>query len=146
MRDGQVAARRDGVHHRGHDRVRVVGAGHDVEHREQGDRDRAGEVKQPCGLPEDGVSVAQVRVDVLGGPGRAAGQQGAGVGQDDGVVVHVDDPGLRGDGLGDLVGVARRGYAGADVEELADAGLGGEVADHPAEERPVRPRGEGHLR
>ena len=43
----------------------------------------------------------------------------------DGVVVHVDDPGFGGDGLGDLVGVARRGDAGADVQELADRGPAG---------------------
>jgi hypothetical protein len=53
------------------------------------------------------------------------------------VVVHVDDAGFRGDGLRDLVGVARGGDAGADVEELADPRFAGQVADRPAEERPV---------
>ena len=39
------------------------------------------------------------------------------------VVVDVDDPGPRDDGLGDLVGVVRGRDAGADVKELADASL-----------------------
>ena len=74
-------------------------------------------------------------------PASVAGQQGAGVGEHDRVVVHVDDPGLRRDRLGDLVGVARRRDAGADVEELPDPRLGGQVADGAAEERPVRAGG-----
>jgi hypothetical protein len=44
------------------------------------------------------------------------------------VVVDVHDPGLRSDRLGDLVGVVRRGNAGADVEELAYSGLAGQEA------------------
>jgi hypothetical protein len=39
------------------------------------------------------------------------------------VVVDVDDPAVRRDRLGDLVGVALGGQAGPDVEELAQAGL-----------------------
>ena len=62
------------------------------------------------------------------------------MGEHDRVVVHVHDPGLRRDRLGDLVGVARRRDAGADVQELADPRVGGQVADGAAEERPVRPR------
>jgi hypothetical protein len=45
------------------------------------------------------------------------------VGQHDWVVVDVNDPCLGGDRLGDLVEVGAGGDAGADVEELADAGL-----------------------
>ena len=87
---------------------------------------------------QDGAGVAQVGVDVLGGARFAAGEQRPGVGEDDRVVVHVDDPGLRCDVLGDLVSVARRRDAGADVEELPDPRLPGEVADGTAEERAVR--------
>jgi hypothetical protein len=60
--------------------------------------------------------------------------------------IAVHDPGLWRDGLGHLVGVARRGYAGADVEELPDTSLRSQVANHPPEERPVRPHGEGDAR
>jgi len=35
------------------------------------------------------------------------------------------------------VRVARRGQPGADVDDLPDAGLADQVADHPAEEGPV---------
>ena len=44
-----------------------------------------------------------------------------------------------GSGLRDLVGIVRRRDAGADVEELPDADLGGQVPDGPAEELPVGP-------
>jgi hypothetical protein len=50
------------------------------------------------------------------------------VGQDHWVVVDVDDPGVGGDALGDLVGVLGGGQAGADVQELPEAGLAGQVA------------------
>src|SRR6185437_4366282 len=60
------------------------------------------------------------------------------------VVVDVDDPGGGRDRLGDLVGVARGGNAGPDVEELADPRLPREVTDGTAKERPVGPHGERH--
>jgi hypothetical protein len=47
-------------------------------------------------------------------------------------VVGVDDAALGRDRLGHLVGVVRRRDAGADVEELADAGLAGQIADERA--------------
>jgi hypothetical protein len=56
----------------------------------------------------------------------------------DRVVVHVDDPRIRGHGLGDLMGVVRGRDAGLDIEELADARLG-HVPDRTAEEAPVGP-------
>jgi hypothetical protein len=59
--------------------------------------------------------------------------------QDDGVVVGVDHAAVGRDALRHLMGVVRRRQAGADVEELADAGLGGQVTDGPAEERAVGP-------
>ena len=65
--------------------------------------------------------------------------------QDQRVVVHVDDAGLRGDLLGDLVDVGAGGDPGADVEELADPLLG-EEADCPHQKRPVGAGGVAHLR
>jgi hypothetical protein len=53
------------------------------------------------------------------------------VGEDHRIVVHVHDPGVRGRGLGDLMGVVDGRQAGADVEELADAAFGGEERDRP---------------
>jgi hypothetical protein len=61
------------------------------------------------------------------------------MGEDDGVVVHVHDPAVGRLRLRDLVGVVGRGDAGADVEELPDAGLAGQVPDGPGQERPVPP-------
>jgi hypothetical protein len=62
------------------------------------------------------------------------------------VVVDVDDAGFGGDGLGDLVSVARSGQTRADVEKLPDAALTGKVADGAGQERPVGPRAGDHLR
>jgi hypothetical protein len=53
--------------------------------------------------------------------------------QDQGIVVDVDDPRLRGDGLGDLMGIVRRRQAGPDIQELPDPGP-------PARYRTTRPR------
>ena len=50
-----------------------------------------------------------------------------GVGEHDGVVVGVDHTGLRGDALCDLVGVLFGRDPGADLEELADAGLPSQI-------------------
>ena len=67
VRDGEVAAGRDGGKQRGDDVVRLVGVGDRVQQREQGDRDRLGEVEELAGLVEDLLGVAHVGVDVLGG-------------------------------------------------------------------------------
>ena len=67
----------------------------------------------------------------------SAGHQRSRVRHDDGVVVHVDNPGLWGGVLGDLVGVARGWDAGADVKELPDARLSDQVADGAAEKGAV---------
>jgi hypothetical protein len=58
------------------------------------------------------------------------------MGQDDRVVVDVDDLRVRGDPLGDLVGVVGGRQAGADVQELADLRLAGQVPDGAGEEPP----------
>ena len=67
-----------------------------------------------------------------------AGQDGLAVRDRDRVDVGVDHARTRVGVLGDLVHVALGRDAGADVEELADAGRG-EEPDRPAEERPVGP-------
>ena len=100
------------------------------------ERDRPVRSRVPRPLPRIAAGVVQVRVDVVGRALAGAGQQRPGVGEDQRVVVDVDDPGVGGDPLGDLVGVVRGGQAGADVEELPDAGLAGQVAHGAAEEGP----------
>ena len=64
------------------------------------------------------------------------GEQGAGVGEDEGVVVDVDDPGGRGGALGDFVGVVGRGQASADFQELVDALGRGQVGSHADQDGP----------
>jgi hypothetical protein len=61
------------------------------------------------------------------------------VDEHDRVVVHVHDPGGGVGGLGHLMGVAGGRQPGANVQELADAALAGQVAHRPGEERPAGP-------
>jgi hypothetical protein len=77
---------------------------------------------------------------IFGGTG--AGEQRVGVGVDDRVVVDVGYAGARGVLGGNLVDVRGRGDAGADVEELGDLLVPGEVADSAAQEGAV---GAGHV-
>jgi hypothetical protein len=98
---------------------------------------RFGEVDYPGGSGQDGVRVPRVGVDVLAAALRCTGQQRLRVRQHDRVVVDVDDPRLRRRPLRHLVGVAGGGQAGADVEELPEAGLGRQVVHGGREERPV---------
>ena len=83
------------------------------------------------------VRVAEVGFDVVGRALGAARQQHPRVQQHQGVVVDVHDAALRGRPLGHLVGVVDRRQAAADVEELADPGLAGQVADGAVQELPV---------
>ena len=53
------------------------------------------------------------------------------------IVVDVDDPGIRRDRLGDLMGVVGGRQAGTDVQELPDPRFAGQVPDRPAQEYPV---------
>jgi spermidine/putrescine transport system ATP-binding protein len=142
----QVAAARRRAGQRGHDAVGVVLVAHQVQHRHEHDRHRLAEVQRPGRPGQDQVGVAQVGVDMVDGPFQGSGEQGPRLGYDHRVVVHVDHPGVRRDRLGDLVGVVRGGQAGADVEELADADLGGQVAHRAGEEGPVRPGREDQVR
>jgi hypothetical protein len=61
------------------------------------------------------------------------------VGQHNGIVVDIHDPCFRCRSLGDLVGVAGGGQAGADVEELPDAKVGHQVVHRAGQERAVSP-------
>jgi hypothetical protein len=62
------------------------------------------------------------------------------------VVVAVDDPAVRGDGLGDLVGAAGSRQPGADVEELTDAAVPRQEPHHPGQERSVGAGARNYLR
>jgi hypothetical protein len=86
-----------------------------VQHGQQHHRDWLAEVQRPRRLGQDLVGVAEVGVYVGGPPLGPAGQQRAGVGQDDGIVVHVHDPRLLVGPLGHLVGVVRGGQARATM-------------------------------
>jgi hypothetical protein len=132
----EMAAGREGVPEPGHDPGRVLGVGEEVQDRHEQQGDRLAEVDQlpDLGVPQDPVGLAQVGLDH---EGAVAGQQGAAVRHHHRVVVHVHDPGVGGDLLGDLVDVAPGRQAAAEVDELADAGLAGQEADGPAQERPV---------
>jgi len=78
-------------------------------------------------------------------PSPAAGQQRAGVRQDQRVTVHVHHPRLGGDGLGHLVGTAGGRQARADIQELPDHALPGQVANRAGEEGTVGACSGGHL-
>jgi hypothetical protein len=146
MGQREIAALRQRANEAGHDPVGVLVVVDVLQDGHQRDRDRPGEVKQPSRLVQDPACVTQVTVDVGGLAFRAADQQRAGVGQDHRIVVHVDHAGRRRDRLGDLVGVVRGRDAGADVEELPNAGLGRQVAHRATQERTVRAHGEDQVR
>lgn len=58
----------------------------------------------------------------------------------DAFVVHIQDPSVRNDGLGDLVHITGRRDTGPEVDELMDA-VGDQVADDTLEKFPVHARG-----
>ena len=144
--DHHVAARRQRADQLADQMVGLVLVLDQVQDRGQDDRDRAAEVERPDRSGQDRERLAQVGLDEVGSALGGADQQRAGVAQDDRVVVDVDDPGLRRDRLGDLVDVAAGRHAGADVEELTQAGLAGQVAGSAGQERPVGPGGGHHGR
>jgi hypothetical protein len=72
------------------------------------------------------------------------GQQHLAVDDRHRVVVDIDDPGIRGDGMGDLVDIAHGRQPGPDVEELADSG-GGQEPHGTAQERAVLQRRPGAI-
>jgi hypothetical protein len=121
------------------DPKRVVVVSDHVQDPDEHERNRLGEVQRRLGLLQDLLRLTQIGREVGGGTFRSALQQGAGVGLHDQVVVDVDDPCIGGDSLGDLVDVALGRYASADVQELTDARLGGQIANRSAQEGPVGP-------
>jgi hypothetical protein len=105
--------------------------------RDEQEGHRLAEIDQLSNLrvSQDRAGLPQVGQDDAGGA--AAREQRVGVHVHDGVVVHVNDPRVRCGGLGYLVGVLGGRQPGADVQELADARLPGEVLDGAAQEGPV---------
>jgi hypothetical protein len=89
-----VAARRQGALQPIDDPVRLGGVGDVMQHAHQPQRDRPIEVQRAGSLPQDGVRILRVGLDVVGDARRVAGQQRAGVHQHhhQRVVVDVDDP------------------------------------------------------
>jgi len=102
----------------------------------QQQRDRLGEVQGPGGVLQDLLGLAQLGIEVVDAALGGAGEQGTGMGQDQRVVIDVDDAAVRGDGLGDVVGV-EGGQARTDVQELADPYLAGQVTDGAVQESPA---------
>jgi hypothetical protein len=125
----QVAAGGQGGDQPGHDAVRVVLVGDEVQDRGERQGHRLGQIQglAQIGIGEAPLRVAQVGVDVGGGSLGGAGQQRAGVDEHDRVVVDVHHARGGIDALGHLVQVGAGGDPGPDVEELADPGLLGQV-------------------
>jgi butyryl-CoA dehydrogenase len=148
MRDGEIAARRQDVDQRSHDVLGIVVVSEEVQEGYQHEGDRLIKVKDAvqCRVIDDLAGLAEVRQDERGGAGPVAGHQRPRVREDDRVVVHVDDPAVRRHRLCYLMGVARGGDPGADVEELPDARFPGQVADNTAEEGAVLPGEQRHRR
>lgn len=123
----QIAARRQRVEQAYGHRTGLVVVADQAEDSHQHQADGAAQVEGVGAGGQDRVRVADVGVEVAGGALRGAGQQRLCVGEHQRVVVDVDDPGLGGHPLGDLVGVVDGRQAGADVQVLPDARLVAEV-------------------
>jgi hypothetical protein len=132
MGDGQEAAGRRRGHQPGHDVPRVLGVLDQVQYPEEHDRHRPPEIQHGRRPVQDHPGMAQVGLQVIGRSFWAAAEQGLRVKQHDRVVVDVDHAGVRSRPLRHLMRVAGGGNPGADVKELADAGLGGQVPGRPA--------------
>ncbi len=116
--------------------------------RDQHHGDRLAEVEGPPRPGRDRRPVPQVGLNVVRLPFRAACQQGAGVADDQRVMVNVDDPRLRGGALRHVVRVVGGGQPGSDVKELADARRrqlrhrgGQEAPQHGRDQRQLGHRG-----
>jgi hypothetical protein len=144
MRDDQEAARRHRGHQRGDDAGRVVRVGHEMQHRDQQDRDRLIEAEHRTdpGVPGDPARVPQVAADDRGA--LDAVQRVAGVRDHHRVVVNVDDAAVRRLRPRRLVHVPHGRQPGPDIEELPDPRVAGQVADRAAEEAPVLLDGAAH--
>ena len=148
MRGSDIAAWRQCVDQWLDDPPHLVLGREEMQHRDEHQRDRLGEVQCVPGhrVGENLLRFARVRIDVYGPALRLAHQQRAAMREHDRVVVHVYDTRGRVGRLRDLVDVTHAGQSRADVEELRDARVGGQVPDGAAEERPVLPRRRPHRR
>lgn len=113
----------------------MVGVGDEVQDGDEHQRGRLREVQMVASRFQDGGGVAEVGLDHRGPV--AGGEKRAGMGAYDWVVVDIQHPGVWCDRVGDLVGVALGRNAGADVDELSDAALGGEEPYGTTEKLPV---------
>ncbi|AEW97943.1 hypothetical protein SCATT_55720 [Streptantibioticus cattleyicolor NRRL 8057 = DSM 46488] len=140
--DEEVAAGGDVVAPETHHGTRVLVVVDVVQDRAEDDGDRAPEVDQPAGdgVVEDDLRVAHVGPDDAGEV--VLLQQGAAVGEHDGVVVDVEHPGRRRVALGHLVHVVGGRQAAAHVDELADRCVQRDVP-HRAHQRPAVGVGDG---
>jgi hypothetical protein len=75
--------------------VRVVLAGDGVQGHSHADSYRLAEVQGLGGIGQNPRHVPKVRVHVVGDALRGTGEQRAGVGEDDRIVVDVDNPAVR---------------------------------------------------
>ena len=135
--DGQVAARRHMVPVFPDDLVRLRFVADEVQGAGAQHGYRLGQVDQPGDvrvLQNAGrvTQVAEHHGDQVPG-----GEQRPAVRGDHGIVVDIDHPRLRRHPLGQFVHVGLRRQAAAEIEELPDPALGGQVTHHPAEKRPV---------
>jgi len=137
VRDDQEAARRNRVHQGGDDAAGVVCVRHEVQDRDQQDRDRLiePEHRTDLGVPGDPGRIPQVAADDRG-PLDAV-QRVPGVRYHHRVVVHVDHAAVARLSSGYLVHAAHRRQPGPDVEKLPDPGVAGQVANRAPEETPV---------
>jgi hypothetical protein len=126
--------------------VRLVVVHDEVQDAQQYDPDRPVEVEGAGRRRQDPVGVADVRVDVVGRALPRAREQRPRVHQHHRIVVDIHDAAVRCDRLGHLVGVVRGRQPGADVEELPDAGVRGQVPHGPAEELAVGAGGQPQVR
>jgi hypothetical protein len=122
-----------------HYAVGIVGVGDHVQDHQHHQGDRLTEVKRTGRGVKDALWPPQVGMEVGDWPLGSSGEQGPRVREHNGIVIHVDNAGLRSDVLRDLVGVTGRRYARADVEELPDAALADQETHGPGQEGPVHP-------
>ena len=137
--DHQAGAGWQDLAERADDPFRLFGVADEVQHGDQQHRGGPGEVDHPqeVRMIEDVGRIAHVRGDDC--RVRVLGEQCPAVREHDRVIVDVDDPCLRVDGGGDLVGVLHGRQARADVDELVDAAFGREESHCASEEPAVLP-------
>src|SRR3569833_620987 len=137
VRDDEVATRGQCRTDHRHDLLRTVGVGEELQDRGEQHADGTIQVDDPGDrrMAQDSAGIAQVGLDH--GDALVHGEERLPVGDDDRIVVHVDDAGLRVVLLGDLVDVLGGRQTAADVDELGDATLADEVTDGPQTEPAV---------